>query len=308
MKVESIRHLVGNTPHVRVPLGQEDGIRLWVKLEGSNPTGSIKDRACVFLLEDALDAGRLTPGRILLDASSGNMACAIAYYGRLLGYPATVVANSKLTQEKKEFIELFGASLHLVGDFTIQGNRFCAELVEKEPERYCFLDQLHNWSNPRAHVETTGPEIAADFPEVALVVGSLGSGGSLLGVAQHLKGGARDVKVAAVQSATGTKLPGTGAFDDGDYVTPFIRKGYDEGFFDRAVKIRFDDAVRGMMALRDFGIFAGLQTGGVVSAALDTARELGVRGDVVALSGDAGWKNMEALRKAIAQAQQEPVA
>jgi [CysO sulfur-carrier protein]-thiocarboxylate-dependent cysteine synthase len=210
MKVENIRELVGNTPHVRVPLGQEDGVRLWIKLEGNNPTGSIKDRACVWLLQDALDSGRLTPGKILLDASSGNMACAIAYYGKLLGYSATVVANSKLTQEKKEFIDLFGASLHLVGDFTIQGNRFCAELAEKEPERYCFLDQLHNWSNPRAHIETTGPEITADFPEVALVVGSLGSGGSLLGVAQHLKSMARGVQVAAVQSATGTKLPGTG--------------------------------------------------------------------------------------------------
>jgi cysteine synthase len=108
-----------------------------------------------------------------------------------------------------------------------------------------------------------------------------------------------------VQSASGTKLPGTGAFDDGDYITPFIRKGFDEGFFDRRVKIHFDDAVKGMTALRERGVFAGLQTGGVVSAALATARELGVRGDVVVLSGDTGWKNMEALRNAAAMTRKE---
>jgi [CysO sulfur-carrier protein]-thiocarboxylate-dependent cysteine synthase len=305
MKFEQIRQLVGNTPHLRVPLAEHDGIRLWIKLEGANPTGSIKDRACVFLMEDALKTGRLTQGKALLDASSGNMACAIAYYGGCLGYEAVVVANSKLTKEKREFIEFFGATLHLVGDFTIQGNQFCAELAEKEPERYCFLDQLHNWSNPRAHIETTGPEILADFPDVALVVGSLGSGGSLLGTAQHLKSVSPGIAIAAVQSASGTKLPGTGAFDDGDYITPFIRKGFDEEFFDHRVKIHFDDAVRGMMTLRERGVFTGLQTGGVVSAALATARELGVRGDVVVLSGDTGWKNMEALKNAAAMTRKE---
>ena len=300
MKFEDVARMVGNTPHVRVPLAGSEGIRLWVKMEGFNPTGSIKDRSCLFLIQDALKRGHLTRGKVLLDASSGNMASAIAYFGRCLGYEVVVVANSKLTKEKREFIEFFGATLHLVGDFTIQGNHFCADLAAKEPERYCFLDQLHNWSNPQAHVETTGPEIIADFPEVAVVVGSLGSGGSLLGTAQYLKKVNSKINVAAVQSASGTKLPGTGAFDDGDYITPFIRKGFDGGFFDRQVKIHFTDAVDGMMALRERGIFVGLQTGGVVSAALATARELGVRGDVVAISGDSGWKNMEALRNAAA--------
>ncbi len=304
MKFEAVKQMVGNTPHLRIPTGDED-LRLWIKLEGYNPTGSIKDRACVSLIQDALDTGRLTPDRILLDASSGNMACAIAYYGGCLGYRTEVVANSKLTKEKKEFIEFFGASLHLVGDFTIQGNQFCAELAQREPERYCFLDQLHNWANPRAHVETTGPEILADFPDVALVVGSLGSGGSLLGTAEHLKSVRPGIAVAAVQSASGTKLPGTGAFDDGDYVTPFIRKGFDEGFFDQRIKIHFDDAVKGMMALRERGVFVGLQTGGVMSAALATARERGIHGDVVVLSGDSGWKNMEALKNAAAMIRKE---
>jgi cysteine synthase len=299
MRLQEIQKLVGNTPHVRVPLAESEGIRLWIKMEGANPTGSIKDRACVKMLQDAADVGALAPGKILLDASSGNMACAIAYFGRYLGYETVVVANSKLTKEKRDFIEFFGATLHQVGDFTIQGNLFCSDLAAQDPERYCFLDQLHNWSNPRAHVETTGPEIVADFPEVALVVGSLGSGGSLLGTAQHLKSAVPGVIIAAVQSASGTKLPGTGAFDDGDYITPFIRKGYDENIFDHQVKIHFDDAVEGMMELRERAIFTGLQTGGVVRAALRTARELGVRGDIVALSGDTGWKNMEALMAAL---------
>ena len=288
--------MIGNTPHVLVRSSDSATARVFVKLEGHNPTGSIKDRACVYLIRDVRKRGALKPGITLLDASSGNMACAIAFYGKLLGYPTMVVANSKLTTEKRNFIEYFGATLLQVGDFTIEGNRYCRELVEREGAgKYCFLDQLHNWANPQAHYETTGPEILKDFPDVALVVGSLGSGGALLGTAQYLKEKRPEVKIVAVQSLPGTKLPGTGSFDDGDYVTPFIRKGRNEGIFDHTIKINEQDAVRRTICLRDQGIFGGLQTGGVLHAALTAIEEFGVSGDVVILSGDVGWKNMDKL-------------
>jgi cysteine synthase len=269
---------------------------IYAKLEGYNPTGSIKDRACLHIIRAKLAQGELRPGMTLLDASSGNMACAVAFYGRMMGYPALVVANSKLTPDKRKFIEYCGAELLLVGDFTIDGNRYCRERAEREgPERFCFLDQLHNPANPLAHYETTGPEILADFPDVAMVVGSLGSGGALAGTARFVKEKRPEALVVAVEAAPGTKIPGTGSFEDGDYVTPFIRQAREGGLFDHTLKITERDAVRRTLQLKEQGVFCGLQTGGVLHAALAAAEQFGVEGDVVILSGDTGWKNMDKL-------------
>lgn len=182
MMCESILQLVGRTPHVRIRNTEQEATTTYLKLEGFNPTGSIKDRSCVYMLQDLIRSGKLQPSMVLLDASSGNMACAIAFYGALLGFRSTVVVNSKLTREKRDFLHYYGATLYQIGNFTIEGNRFCREMIaEGAQDQYYFLDQLHNWTNPKAHEETTGPEILTDFPDVAMVVGSLGSGGSLLG-------------------------------------------------------------------------------------------------------------------------------
>lgn len=296
MKFETVLQMVGNTPHVRVQAPESGGARIYVKLEGCNPTGSVKDRAGLRMIRGKLDAGELRPGMTLLDASSGNMACAIAYFGKLMGYPTELVASSKLTAEKKSFLLYYGATLHQVGNFTIEGNQYCRELVGRsQPDRYCFLDQLHNWDNPRASYETLGPEILGDFPHVSMVVGSLGSGGSLLGTAQFLKERRPQVRIVSVQAALGTRIPGTGSFDDGDYVTPFIRKATDERIFDHTVKIHEQDAARRTLLLKNQGLFCGLQTGGVLHAALASVADLGVDGDVVIISGDTGWKNVDKL-------------
>lgn len=295
-RYENAFAMIGRTPHVRVDSDLAPDTRFHVKLEGWNPTGSVKDRAGYRMIREALDSGTLRPGMTLLDASSGNMACALAYFGRLLGYPTTLVVSSKLTQDKRNFLRYYGAELHQVGDFTIEGNRFCRELVEREGEgRYCFFDQLHNWANPRAHYEGTGPEILAAFPDVEMVVGSLGSGGTLYGTALYLKEQRPEIRIVAVQAAPGTRIPGTGSFDDGDYVTPFIHKGFEDGIFDRVVRVGEADAVRSTLELRDRGVFGGLQTGGVFHAAQVAALDEGVRGDVVFVSGDSGWKNIDKL-------------
>lgn len=295
MRYDDVFSLVGGTPHLRLRCDEVPGAALFCKLEGCNPTGSIKDRAGVRLLRENLEAGRLRPGISVLDASSGNMGCSLAYFGRLLGYPTTVVSSSKLTEDKRGFMRYFGATVETVGDFTIEGNRLCREMAEREPDRYCFLDQLHSWGNPQAHYETTGPEILESFPEIGLLVGSLGSGGSLFGTAKLLKEKRPGLLVTAVQAAPGTRLPGTGAFDDGDYVTPFIRQGYDSGLFDLCLKVDAGAAAARTRQLRDQGVFAGLQTGGVFEAAVRSVRELEITGEVVILSGDSGWKNMEKL-------------
>ncbi len=286
--------MVGNTPHVRVC--NESPAAIYLKLEGCNPTGSIKDRAGLHMILAEIERGSLQPNMTLLDASSGNMACAIAFYGRILGYTTKVIVNSKITAGKRDFIRYFGAAIEQVGDFTIDGNRYCQELVARsDGAKYCFLDQLHNWANPAAHYQTTGSEILAEFPDIAMLVGSLGSGGSLLGTAQALKEKVPGVKVVAVEAASGTKLPGTGSFDDGDYVSPFIRKGYEERLFDEVMKINESDAVHATRCLRQQGLFCGLQTGGVVHVAQTVACRDRIEGNVVVLSGDSGWKNIDKL-------------
>lgn len=295
--------MVGNTPHVRTRDKGTKRASIYIKLEGCNPSGSIKDRACLRMIQSKLDNGSLRSGMTILDASSGNMGCAIAFFGRLLGYRTEVVVSSKLTDEKAKFLLHYGAVIHKVGDFTIEGNTFCRTLVQRDTAGlYCFLDQLHNWENPRAYRESLGPEILADFKNLTMIVGSVGSGGSLLGVGQYIKEKRPDVRIIAVQSARGTRIPGTGSFDEGDYVTPFVRTGIDGHVFDNIVRIHERDAIRRTLQLRDQGLFCGLQTGATFHAANEEADRLGVRGEIVAISGDAGWKNLARLLQSSAQA------
>lgn len=284
--------LVGRTPCVSV---RDAEASLYLKLEGANPTGSVKDRACAFMLSAAAGDGTLRPGQIVLDASSGNFACALALFGRALGHDAAVAVTSKITAAKRDFLACVGATVHAVGDFTIEANRYCRELDAAHPGRYFFVDQLHNWNNPRAHERSTGPEILETVPDVTMVVGSLGSGGTMAGVAAYFDAAAPHVRIVAVTCAPGNRIPGTGSFADGDYVTPFIARARDCGHIDRTVEVTEREAACEAHALMRQGLFCGLQTGAVVHAARLCAREERLTGPVVAISGDAGWKNMDKL-------------
>src|SRR5205085_9339712 len=296
MKYRDITSMVGQTPHLRLRSTETPGAQIHVKLEGYNPTGSVKDRACLNMMRMLEREGKLKVPLTLLDASSGNFACAVALFAKLFGFPATVIVNSKITADKRNFLQYFGAEVIQVGDFTIEGNRYCREvLLAREPDKYLFLDQLHNWSNPQAYYESIGPEILDDFPDVAIVVGSLGSGGTMNGAGRFLKEEKPRTRIVAVEAARGTKLPGTGSFDEGDYVTPFIQSARDEGVFDHVVKVTEQDAVRRTAQLREQGVFCGLQTGGVLHAAITAVNEFKIEGDVVIVSGDTGWKNMDKL-------------
>ena len=188
MIYEDFFDMVGNTPIVRFNSCLGKGITSYMKLEGSNPSGSVKDRAALALIRDKIDKGELAAGKTILDASSGSFACSIAMFGHVLGFPVKVVTGSKITEDKIAFVNYFGASRISHGNFTIDGNRLCStEIIEQEPGRYCFLDQLHNWANPDIHYETTGPEILRDLPDVSAVAFSLGSGGTLNGVGRFLR-------------------------------------------------------------------------------------------------------------------------
>ncbi len=299
--LSSMVEAIGNTPLVAFHSDETPDVRYLVKLESQNPTGSIKDRACIYNIRAAERSGALRKGMTLLDASSGNMACALAYFGKLLGYPVKVVCNSKLTEDKKQFIRYFGAELEMIGDITLDGNKACREWAStpEGKEKYCFLDQLHNQANPQAAFETLGPEVLRDAPDVVAVTGSMGSGGSMCGVGRFFKANKPSVRIFTSQAASGTKIPGTGAFVDGDYVTPFITELRETPLYDDTFPVEQAQAEARTAQLAAQGIFGGFQAGGVLHAAVTGARKHGLKGDVVVIIGDSGWKNMDKLKATI---------
>jgi cysteine synthase len=292
---EALASMVGHTPILQVPAPAASPGRLLVKLEGYNPTGSVKDRACVAMLRAMKHDPEWDSSKTLIDASSGNMGCSIAYFGKVMGASVRVVSSRKLTAEKRRFMEYFGAAVETVGDFTIEGNDYCRKIARSNPETWYFLDQLHNPANPIAHVTGTGPEILSKVPDVTAVVGSIGSGGTLLGTGRYLKQMNDQIKIFAVEAAAGTRLPGTAALVDGDYKTPFIEEGFEHGIFDRSIQVSEADAVAMARLLTPTGVFGGLQTYAVIAAAFQLIEAHELRGDVVVISGDTGWKNMDAL-------------
>ena len=294
---ESLAGRVGNTPVLEIPAFRHADVRLLVKLEGQNPTGSVKDRACVSMLRAMIRDPEWHESKVLLDASSGNMGCSIAYFGHAIGVSVRIVSSGKLTVEKRNFIEYFGATVETTGEFTIDGNRYCHEIARANPGKWHFLDQLHNPANPAAHTATTGPEILAQAPEVAAVIGSIGSGGTLLGVGRYLKQVNDQIKVIAVEAAPGTRLPGTAALLDGDYRTPFIDEGFSQSIFDLTVRVAEAEAIDAARLMSATGLFGGLQTWAVIAAASHAVQSLDLRGDVVVISGDTGWKNIDVLKK-----------
>jgi cysteine synthase len=292
---EKLAQRVGNTPLVELPIPPARTGRWLVKLEGNNPTGSVKDRACVTMLREMVRDPGWNSSKVLLDASSGNMGCSIAYFGHAMGVDVRIVSSSKLTGEKQAFIEYFGGSVETTGEFTIEGNKYCQELALADPGKWYFLDQLHNPANPMAHAAETGPEILSQAPQVAAVVGSIGSGGTLLGIGRYLKQVSSQIKIIAVEAASGTRLPGTAALADGDYRTPFIDEGFACGIFDESIQVSEAEAVGMARELTATGLFGGLQTCAVIAGARRAVETCGLSGDVVIISGDTGWKNMAAL-------------
>lgn len=293
-----------NTPLIPIELTtpRKKPVRILVKMESANPSGSVKDRAAIAMIRDKIETGNLKPETTILDASSGNMAAALALYGAALGVAVTVVCSPSLTAGKRHVITYFGAQLidNDLGPYTFDCYRKCLDILAKAPAgRYCFMDQLHNPINPAAHQHTTGPEIMRDVPDVRMVVGSLGTGGTMLGVARALRDAGSRAYLVAVCSASGTRFPGVGSFDDGDYRTPFIKTAEEEKVFDTITRIRHDEAMFQLAALRGYGLFCGPQTGAVLAGALRAAELTGIRERIVVISGDAGWKNWDLPRHCV---------
>jgi cysteine synthase B len=283
----SLLDLVGNTPLVELPrLSPKPEVKLYAKLEGQNPTGSIKDRVALKMVE----AAQLEPGQELLEPTSGNTGISLALVARLKGYRLTCVMPDNVTEERRRLLRLYGAEiLDSPGAEGSNGAvRMAQELAALEP-RYQMLFQYENPANPQAHYDGTGAEIAQALDRVDVLVAGLGTGGTLMGAGRRLRESFPDVTVAAAEPLPGDPVMGLRSLEDG-YVPPVL----DVSQLDRKLLVSNADAVAGLRALLDQeGVFAGVSSGAVIHVARRLAAELD-EGVVVAVLADAGWKYLSA--------------
>jgi [CysO sulfur-carrier protein]-thiocarboxylate-dependent cysteine synthase len=285
-----VLELVGNTPLVELTRLSPEGVRLYAKLEGQNPTGSIKDRVAKAMIEAAEASGELEPGRELLEPTSGNTGISLAMVARVKGYRLTCVVPENVTEERLKLLRLLGAELILSpgAEGSNGAVTLALALAEREP-RYYLPFQYGNDANPRAHYEGTGAEIAAELERVDVLVAGLGTGGTLMGVGRRLREQFADVVVAAAEPLPGDPVLGLRSLEDG-YVPPIL----DVDQLDRKILVSNADSVAGMRALLEReAIFAGVSSGGVLHVARRLAEELD-EGVVVAILADAGWKYLSA--------------
>ncbi|MGI8708046.1 MAG: PLP-dependent cysteine synthase family protein [Actinomycetota bacterium] len=289
MRFKSILDTVGNTPLVQLPnLSPRPDVRLWAKLEGQNPTGSVKDRVAVAMVEAGEGSGALTREKTLLEPTSGNTGIALAMVARIRGYRFTAVIPDNASRERIQLMEAFGAQLvYSDGDKGTNGAVALAQEMAVD-DRFFMPFQYGNEANVQAHYMGTGQEIIDDLPEVKAFVAGLGTGGTLTGVGRRLKEHNPDVKVVAAEPELGELVYGLRSLDDG-YVPPI----FDPDILDGKVKVRARDSILWTRELlgRE-GIFAGISAGAVIWVAQRVGERLAADGggDVVCLLPDAGWK------------------
>jgi len=278
---------IGGTPTVELRrLAPTPGVRLYVKLEGANPTGSLKDRIARAMVVEARASGALQPGQTILEPSSGNTGISLAMVGALLGHPVRIVLPDNTTPERAQLLRLYRAEI--VWSPGTEGSngaiRLAEELAAADPTLFMPY-QYGNPANPLAHETTTGPEILDAVPEVDLFVAGLGTGGTLTGVGRYLKRMRPRVRIVAAEPLPGEQVQGLRSLDEG-FVPPVL----DASVLDDRILVSNRDAVVGLRRLmREEAIFAGLSAGAVIHVALRVAAEMET-GSVVALLADGGWK------------------
>lgn len=286
MRVETVLDLIGGTPLVGIHgLSPNSAVRLYAKLEGNNPGGSVKDRIAKAMVEAAEREGRLSPGDTVLEPSSGNTGIGLALVCRLKGYRLRVVLPENVSVERRQLLEIFGAEVVLSpAKEGSNGAIRVAKELDKEGG-VVLLYQYGNPANPEAHYRGTGPEIWADCPEVDAFVAGLGTSGTLMGVGRYLKEHKPGVQIVAVEPPAGEQVQGLRSLEDG-YIPPI----FDPDMLDRRFIVRARESVEWTRRLVDeCGIFAGLSSGAVLVGAAKVAMEM-EGGTVVALLPDGGWK------------------
>lgn len=286
MAYRDIVDAIGNTPLVEVlRMSPKPEVRIFAKLEGHNPTGSVKDRIAKYMIEQAERDGTLTPDKTILEATSGNTGIALAMIGRRKGYRVKAVMPENVSVERRQLLELYGAEIVLsTGDRGTNGAIEVAEKLAREPQ-YFMPFQYGNPANPRAHYETTAPEIIQALPQVDVFVAGLGTGGTLTGVGRRLKEHNPNVKIVAVEPNSGDLLQGLRSLEEG-FVPPVL----DLSLLSSKMVVSSRDAFEITRELtRREGIFAGISSGAALLGAMRVARRM-ESGNIVVLLADGGWK------------------
>ncbi|MEV4257598.1 cysteine synthase [Spirillospora sp. NPDC049652] len=291
MRFDSLLDSLGHTPLVGLPrLSPSPEVRLWAKLEDRNPTGSVKDRPALWMIAQAEKDGLLTPGRTILEPTSGNTGIALAMAARLRGYRMICVMPENTSEERRQILRMWGAEIipSPAAGGSNEAVRVAKALAAEHPD-WVMLYQYGNEANARAHYETTGPEILADLPSVTHFVAGLGTTGTLMGVGRYLREHVPDVKIVAAEPRYGELVYGLRNIDEG-----FVPELYDESVLTTRFSVGSADALRRTRELLEQeGVFAGVSTGGALHAALGMARKAvkaGEPADIVFVVADGGWK------------------
>jgi cysteine synthase B len=286
MRVNDILAAIGETPLVGIQrLSPKPSVGLWAKLEGQNPTGSLKDRIALRMVEAAEADGRLVPGTVILEPTSGNTGISLAMVASRKGYRLTVVIPENASEERVRLLELFGAEVVFTpADRGTNGAIEVAQAMARDA-KYFMPFQYGNPANPDAHYEGTGAEIVRDIPEITHFVAGLGTGGTLSGAGRRLKEHNPAVKVIAAEPELGELVYGLRSLDEG-FIPPIL----DESILDGKFLVSSEDALHATRELtRQEGIFAGISSGAVIHVARRVAERLDA-GHVVCLLPDGGWK------------------
>jgi len=284
---ENILEAIGNTPLVELArLSPKPGVRVWAKLEGRNPTGSVKDRVAKAMIDRAEAEGLIAPGQTILEPTSGNTGIALAMICRRKGYPMKAVMPDNVTAERTQLLRMFGAEI--VYSEGVKGSNGAVELALEmagaDPSYYMPY-QYGNEANPLAHYNGTAPEILEELDEVSAFVGGLGTGGTLMGVGRRLKEENPETKVVASEPMQGENVDGLRSLDDG-FIPPIL----DLSILDRKIMVSNRDSIIWVQKLlREEGVFAGVSSGAIAYVANRIAGELD-EGNVVFLIPDDGWK------------------
>ena len=288
MPFASILDAIGNTPLVHLPrLSPKPGVNLYAKLEGQNPTGSVKDRIARHMILAAEASGALTADKIILEPTSGNTGISLAMVARTKGYRLICVLPDNVTPEREQLLRAFGADV-VYAENAISTNDAvykAQQMLAEDPDRYFMPYQYGNENNPQAHYDTTGPEILRDLPDIDVFVAGLGTGGTLTGTGRYLKEHRSSVKVIAAVPHPGDLVQGLRDLGEG-----FIPPVLDESVLDGRIVV---DARTSFATVKELmekeAIFAGISSGAVMRVAIRAADRL-ESGNVVALLADGGWK------------------
>ena len=289
--LNSVLDMIGNTPIVDVSsLSPNPQVRILAKMEMQNPAGSVKDRIAKSMILEAEADGTLTPGKTIIEPSSGNTGIAMAMIARLRGYPIKIVLPENVSIERRQLLEIYGAEIILSpGEEGSNGAvRRAQQLADEHPE-WAFLYQYANEANPRAHYEGTGPEILRDVPDITHFVAGLGTSGTLMGVGRYLKEHKPDVKVFAVEPPIGERVEGLRNLDEG-YIPPVFDKWGGLDLLDGKRIVRPRESIEWTRRLvAECGIFAGISSGAAIAGAARVAERI-ESGVIVFVVCDGGWK------------------